>query len=368
VYTDTELLHRIALTRIPLVGAVTAKNLISYCGSAEAVFREKKGRLLKIPGVGEKIIRNLKSPELLSQTEPELKFIRNNGIKVYFYADKDYPHRLKHFNDAPPLLYYKGNADLNARRTVAIVGTRKPSPQGVAICQEIVQGLQAYNPLLVSGLAYGIDITAHRKCLELSMENIAVVGHGLSTIYPAQHKRTAQEIISCGGLLTEFSSTTKPDRENFPMRNRIIAGLADAVIVIETARSGGSMITAEIANSYNKDVFAVPGRLKDPNSQGCNHLIKTHKAALIESAADLGYIMRWEVLDQKKAAQTTLFQDLNETEKDVLALLRKNESLGIDHIAYSLKKQPSEMAGIMLSLEFKGIVKSIPGNRFVIIA
>lgn len=363
--TDLELLHRIALTRIPLVGAITAKNLISYCGSAEAVFREKTARLLKIPGVGEKIIANLRSSDLLNASEIELKFIRDNGVQALFYADKDYPSRLRHFNDAPILLYYKGNANLNESRTVAIVGTRKPTHRGIAACEEIVDGLKAFEPLIISGLAYGIDVTAHRKSIDLKLPNIAVVGHGLSTIYPAAHRNTAREIISCGGILTEFTSQTKPDRENFPMRNRIIAGMADAVIVIETARSGGSMITAEIANNYNKDVFALPGRINDPNAQGCNHLIKTHKAALIESAKDIGYIMRWEAMDQQQNRQTQLFPELSETEQSIMELLNEKDTLGIDHLAYSLKKSPSEMAALMLELEFKGLVKSVPGNRYL---
>ncbi len=365
--TEIELLHRIALTQTPLVGAILAKNLISYCGSAQAVYQTSSSALLKIPGIGEKIIKNIQDARLLKAAERELSFIINNDIQTLFYADKDYPGRLKHFNDAPVMLFYKGTANLNAVRTVAIVGTRKPTPRGVAACEELIEGLFSFKPLIISGLAYGIDITAHRKCLQLAIENIAVTGHGHATVYPASHKTTALKIIKNGGVLTEFTSHTKPGKENFPMRNRIIAGLADAIIVVETARTGGSMITAELGNFYNKDVFAIPGRLQDEKSAGCNLLIKSHRAALLESAADIAYVMRWEELDNKKNRQIPLFADLSIDEIKVVDLLREKESLSIDYIAFALKKNPSQMAGLMLQLEMKGIIKSMPGNQIILL-
>lgn len=364
---NRELLYQIALTSTPLVGPVLAKNLVSYCGSASAVFESSGSSLLKIPGIGRKIINNLRRTEVLQAADKELDYLIRHNITPLFYTESDYPHRLKHFNDSPALLYYRGTANLNAPRTLAIVGTRKPTPRGIAFCEELIEGLLPYRPLIISGLAYGIDVTAHRKCLRFSLENIAVIGHGHSTVYPAAHRKVAAEIENCGGILTEFSSGTKPDKENFPMRNRIISGMADAVVVIETARSGGSMITAELANQYNKDVFALPGRVQDAKSAGCNQLIKTHKAALIESAADIGYIMRWEKLDSPRTGQIPLFADLSEGEKAIVMLLKERESLGIDQLAYTLQKNPGEMARLLLGLEMKGILRTIPGNRFVLL-
>lgn len=362
-----DLLYEIALTRIPLVGAVTARTLVSYCGSVTGVFTAKKKELVKIPGVGERLAANILETDVLREAEQELRFVEKNDIQVLFYLDENYPDKLKNYADSPILLFYKGNADLNSPRIVSIVGTRQPTAAGIAFCEELVSDLKPYNVLVLSGLAYGIDVTAHRKSLEMEMPTVGALGHGFQTIYPQQHRNIAERMCDKGGLVTEFSSNTKPDREHFPMRNKIIAGLCDALVVVETAKKGGSMITAHLANEYNKDVFAVPGRLQDKYSQGCNHLIKTHKAALLESAADLAYVMRWEETETRKLIQRQLFVELSAEEKFVVNLLQQYPEVNIDRLLFETKMTGSVLAAQLLELEFKGIIKSLPGKRYTLL-
>ncbi len=361
-----DLLYRIAITKIPKVGAVTARTLISYCGSVEAVFKAKKKDLLKIPNVGETLANNILQQNVLHLAEQEIKFIERYKIQPIFYLDKNYPGRLKHYNDAPLMLFFKGNSDLNHSRIVGIIGTRKPTDRGKAMCEEIVEQLQEYNVLVISGLAYGIDITAHKKSVDLGIETIGTLGHGLDRIYPSAHKDTAEKMIKCGGLLTEFTSGTMPHKDNFPARNRIIAGLADALIVVETARSGGSIITAKFANEYNKDVFAIPGRIKDKYSEGCNMLIKTHLANLMESVEDIKYIMRWEI-DDHKNKQRSLFVELSEIEQKIVDTLKSEESVDIDTLAFKMALAPSILSMNLLNLEFQNIIKTLPGKRYMLI-
>ena len=364
-----DILYKIALKQTPQIGPITARSLVSYCGGVQEVFKASKKELLKVPGVGEKTVNFLKSEEGFQKgieaAEKELTFIEKNDIQTLFYTDANYPQRLKHFTDSPILIYYKGSADLNHPRIVGIVGTRKPTPHGVNICEELVEGLMSYNVLIISGLAYGIDITAHRKSVEVNIPTIGVMGHGFQTIYPQAHKKTATKMLENGGLISEFTFETPIAREHFPMRNRIIAGMADALIVVETEKKGGSIITAQIANEYNKDVFAVPGRLKDKYSKGCNHLIKTHKAALLESAEDIAYVMRWSV--ENEGRQTNLFVELNEVEKQIIEIISTKEEAAIDLLSYEAKLPPSKMAAILLELEFKGVVKSLPGKKYIVI-
>jgi DNA processing protein len=364
-----DLVYKVALTKIPLVGAVTAKNLVSYCGGVREVFEAKKSQLTKIPGVGEQIAHNILHQNVLGEAERELEFIEQHGIKTLFYLDKNYPQRLRPFNDAPVMLYYKGTANLNFHRTIGIVGTRTPSPHGLTICEELVEGFSPYKPLIISGLAYGIDITAHRKCLETRLETVAVLGHGLSRIYPPQHRKTAMEMVEHGGLLTEFASHVGPERENFPMRNRIVAGLCDALVVVETASRGGSIITAQQANGYNREVFAIPGRVKDKFSQGCHFLIKSNMASLIENAADVAKALRWPEKEEEingKLIQPALFEVLTEQEKVIVDILQQSEEAGVDQLSYQTKISNSELASLLLNLEFKGLVRSLPGKRYVL--
>lgn len=363
-----KLFFQIALTQVPNVGAVTAKQIISYCGSAEAAFRTTKKQLLKIPGIGEQTAHAILNFRDFDRIEKEITFLERTGIRALFYTETDYPERLKHYPDAPVVLFMRGSANLNHQRTLAVVGTRQPSPQGTAICEEIIANLKPFDVQIVSGLAYGIDGAAHQAALQASLPTIAVLGHGLNRIYPLSHKGLAEEMVrQGGGLLTEFLSEKGPDRENFPMRNRIVAAMSDALLVIETGARGGSMITANLANDYNKDVFAIPGRIKDPKSEGCNLLIKTHKAGLVETAEDIAYFMRWELSPtHPSATQGSLFVELDPQEKKILDLIRQEPSpWSIDKISFHAQLPGSEIASVLLNLEFKGLVKSLPGKRFI---
>ncbi len=364
-----DLLYKVALTKITLVGAVTAKVLVSYCGGAREVFEARKQELLKIPGIGAAIVANISDKKVLEDAERELAFIEQNGIKPLFYLNKDYPQRLRPFNDAPVMLYYRGTTDLNHRRIIGIIGTRTPSPQGLSICEEMVEGFLPYKPLIISGLAYGIDVTAHKKSLELGLDTLAVLGHGLARIYPPQHKKVALEMMEQGGIITEFASHVGPERENFPMRNRIVAGLCDALVVVETAVKGGSIITVQQANGYNRDVFAVPGRVKDKFSQGCNFLIKKNMALLVENAEDVMATLRWSREDDgqvPRSVQGRLFDELTELEKKVVDLIQNAEEIGVDQLSYASQINQSELAAHLLNLEFKGLVRSLPGKRYVL--
>ncbi|MGB0862075.1 MAG: DNA-processing protein DprA [Saprospiraceae bacterium] len=363
-----DLLHLMALTKVKLVGSVHAKTLLTHFGNAADVFKASQSELKVIPNIGEKIASNIRRFNAFSDAEKELKFIEKNKIKVHTYFDESYPHRLKHYNDAPIILYQKGEIDLNFPRAVAIVGTRKATERGKDFCKKLVKELKEYDIIVNSGLAYGIDYTAHKQSVESNIPTIGVLAHGLDRIYPATHQGLATKMLANGGLVTEFPSETNPDRQNFPSRNRIIAGMSDAVIVVETKITGGSMITAHIANNYNKDVFAVPGRLQDEHSKGCNHLIKTHKAALIESAEDIGYIMRWDKKDESAAQiQRQIFVDLTPEESQIVNLLRTKENIGTDKLSFDLQKSTSQIAVLMLGLEFKGVVKPLPGSRFALV-
>ncbi|MCB0705998.1 MAG: DNA-processing protein DprA [Saprospiraceae bacterium] len=361
-----DLLFQIALTQISGIGPRTAKKLISYCGGVEAVFQASRKSLLSIPSLGRHVADLIQSAKNFDPAKRELEFIKKHQISTHFFLDKSYPQRLKQYEDSPILLYFKGNGNLNPGRTIGIIGTRKASPYGLAKCAELVADLVVYQPTIVSGLAYGIDIQAHRAALREKCPTIAVLGHGLDRIYPFQHKKSALEMMEDGGLLSEFPSNTIPDRENFPMRNRIVAAFCDALIVIESAQTGGSLITAEFANQYHKDVFALPGRTTDPTSSGCNFLIKTHQAALLEKATDVGYVLGW---DNKPPipVQTSMFEDLNEEERLVIDLLRSNEVMDFDQLAFQLQLPPSSLSTLVLQLEFKGIIKSAPGNRLLLL-
>lgn len=362
-----ELQYQIALTLIDGVGDVLAKNLIAYCGSSQHVFTAKKSQLEKIPGIGtvvaNKIIANLNS---LKRAEKELKFIEENKIKTLFFTDSDYPQRLKQCNDSPILLYYKGSADLNKQKIISVVGTRTPSLYGNQMTEKLIHDLQGTDILVVSGLAYGIDVLAHKESLAHKLDTVGVLAHGLDKLYPASHSNYAQKMIHQGGLLTEFLSESNPDRENFPKRNRIVAGMCDALIVIESKRQGGSLITATIANAYNKDVFAFPGKANEVLSEGCNGLIKSNKANLIESAEDLFYIMNWNnnLPKQKSTQQIPLFVDLNKEEQIIVDCFKQNKQLHIDEICSASKLPISKTSSHLLTLEFSNIIKSLPGKIY----
>jgi DNA processing protein len=356
--------YQIGITLIPGIGDVNGKKLISYCGSAEAVFKEKKKALLKIPGIGESTVSSILSHNVLERAEEEIAFIEKYKITPVFYTDKTYPMRLKHCIDSPIMLYYKGSADLNTGKIISVVGTRRASEYGKEMCSKIIEDLANLKVMVVSGLAYGIDSRAHQAALQNGLETVGVLAHGLDRIYPYSNKSLAEKMIHSGGLLTDYISKTNPDRENFPKRNRIIAGMADALIVVESAIKGGALITANIANSYDRDVFAVPGKVSDKYSEGCNYLIKTNKAALIQSAKDIEYIMLWEEKSKSSSKQQKLFEELTPEEELIMKILNEKNEISVDYIVLQSQLSNSKIAAILLNLEFKGMVKSLPGKMY----
>lgn len=357
-------LYEIALTLIPYIGVVNGKKLVAYCGGAEAVFCENKNALRQISGIHENIIKGIDSKDVMIRAEEEMMFIEKNGIKPLFYLDKDYPKRLQHCHDSPIMLYYKGNADLNASKAVGIVGTRNITDYGRYVAEKLIEELVPDNVVIVSGLAYGVDTAAHRAALKYDLATVGVLGHGMQTIYPAENRKLSTNMIEKGGILTEFVSGTQPDRENFPKRNRIVAGMVDCLVVIESALKGGAMITAEIANSYDREVFAMPGRVGDIYSEGCNQLIKTNKANLLVNVADIRYVMRWDVDTKVVAKQMRLFRNFSEDEKKVMDVFAKNNVVHIDDIIIGTDLSPSKIASILLSLEFDGVLTALPGKRY----
>lgn len=369
---QTELLYAMALTLFEGVGNINAKKLLAYCGSFQGIFESNKGKLSQIPGIGavlsSSISRQIANGIALKRAQEEMEFIQKNDISTFLITEKNYPLNLKQCEDSPIVLYGKGNLNFDNHKTIAVVGTRKITSRGKDFCEKLLEELTPHAPLVISGMAYGVDICAHKKCVELSVPTIAVLAHGLDRLYPEIHRDTAKKMLETGGLLTEFMSGTNPDRENFPKRNRIIAGLSDVTIVVESAKKGGSLITAEIANSYNRDVFAVPGRVTDTYSEGCNYLIKINKAHLLNSVEDIVYLMNWELhISQKpKTIQKQLFIDLPEDEKLIYDLLSAEKSISMDELSAKSKLATSVIAVSLLQLEFKGLVKALPGKSFVL--
>jgi len=364
---NSDLQYQIALKLVPKIGDIHAKKLIAYCGGVEAIFKESSKNLQKIPQIGNALIRSIKSAEVMDRAEKEIKFIEKHKIKALFYLDKDYPQRLKNCDDGPILLYYKGNTDLNTAQVISIVGTRKASKQGNEICEEIISQFKDTNTLIISGLAYGIDDCSHKSALVNGLNTVGVLGHGLDRIYPAEHRKYAEKMVSQGGLLTEFVSGTKPNRENFPMRNRIVAGMSDTTLVVESKARGGSLITAFLAIDYNRDVFAIPGRPKDENSAGCNMLIKRNVAHLVNNANDIKELMSWDLNENESAVpQKQLFVELNEFEERIISKMSSN-SISVDQLSIDVELPMSKTTSILLSLEFKGVVKSLPGKQYKLI-
>jgi len=368
---NNDLKYKIGLSLIPKIGHITAKKLIAHIGSIEGIFKESKKNLVKIQGIGEILAESILNSNVLPKAEQEIEFITKNTISVFFYTDKDYPERLKHCDDAPLLIYTKGNTSMNNRKVLSIVGTRKATSEGLAFCNKLIKDLaqRGHDPIIVSGLAYGIDAAAHHAAIENNLKTFAVLGHGLDIIYPASHKSLAQKIIDQGLLITDFTSNTPRDKNNFIKRNRIIAGLSDATIVVESGKEGGSLITADIANSYNRDVFAVPGRISDEYSIGCNKLIKTNKAAMLENIEDLEYFLGWDIDNTKvQTVQRDLFVNLNNEEKIIVNLLKENDELSIDLICLKSAMPTSKVSPILLNLEFLGVVKTLPGKTYKLIS
>ena len=363
---ERQKIYEIALTLVPGIGDVNGKKLVAYCGGAEAVFCESRKSLMRIPGIGEQAVNNIVSQRTLLRAEKEAVFIEKNDVKPLFYLDVDYPKRLQHCHDSPMMLYYKGEADLNPERSVGIVGTRNITDYGRGVIDKIIEELSPDNVLIVSGLAYGVDTAAHKSALKYNLATVGVLGHGLQIIYPADNYKLAHNMLARGGVLTEFLSDTKPDRENFPKRNRIVAGMVDCLIVVESAMKGGAMITAEIANSYDREVFAIPGRMGDIYSEGCNNLIKTNRANLMLSADDLRYIMRWDHDAKVVPKQLRLFRDFSDDEKKVIDVFGGESIIHLDQIIVATELTPTKIASVLLSLEFDGVVTALPGKRYQI--
>ncbi len=361
---NNDLLYQIALTLIPNIGDVRAKSLVEKFGDAETIFKTRKNILENIEGIGSIAANSIKVFSDFKFCENEIAFIEKHHISPLFISDKNYPQRLLNSFDSPTLLYYKGNADLNTSKIVGIVGTRKHTDYGKKICEDLLHDLAQEDILVVSGLAFGIDSIAHKASLKNNIKTVGVVAHGLDRIYPSQNKQLAKEMLLHGGLLTDFMSGTNPDRQNFPRRNRIVAGISDAVIVIESSIRGGSLITAELANGYNKDVFAIPGRVNDSRSEGCNYLIKNNKALLIESADDLLHIMNWKEAAKKIRSQRELFIELTPEEKIITDILNAHENIGIDQLYLKSGLSSSAVANALLMLEMQGVVVSLPGKIF----
>jgi len=363
---NNDLKYKIALSLVPGVGGVLARNLIAYVGNVEGIFSESFKALTKIPGIGEINAKRIHNANVLQLAEKELKFIDKHQIDLLFYTDIDFPRRLKNCIDAPILIYTKGKMKLDEQRIISIVGTRNATEYGKQICDDLIQQFfeRNYKILVVSGLAYGIDIHAHKAALKYNIQTVGVVGHGLDRLYPSLHKEIARKMIKNGGLISDFPSGTNIDPSNFIRRNRIIAGLADATIVVESAQKGGALVTADIASSYNRDVFAFPGRSVDPYSKGCNNLIKNNGATLISGIDDLEYFMGWETENKEKSVQASLFPDLNESEQKIVDLLNKEGELFIDQISVLLDQPISRVSPILINLEFKNVLVSLPGQRY----
>ncbi len=364
--TDTELVHALALVKADGVGDIIAKKLINHCGSAENVFTAKPSFLKRIDGVGEVLIKNLKNKTIFQKATSEFQFIKENDINVVYFLEDDYPERLKHCIDGPILLFATGNINWNTRKVISIVGTRQITSYGTEFCKNLIEDLTPLNPIIVSGFAYGVDIVAHQAAMDFGLQTIGVLAHGMNQIYPKTHKKHIAKMEKNGGFLTEFWSTSNPEKENFVKRNRIVAGISEATIVIESADKGGSLITATMANDYNRDVFAVPGRVTDKLSQGCNNLIKTQRAHLLTSAADLIYILNWE-LETKATTQPIqkqLFVTLDYEEEKIYNYLQKNDKQLLDSIALECDFPVYKLSSILLNMELKGVIRPLPGKLF----
>ncbi len=362
--SKTELRYTLALQRTPNLGDISIKKLLRKVGSAEEVFKEKKSLLAKIDGIGLSRLKDLNAKRQLEEADEEIRFIEDKEIDCYYFQDKNYPDKLKHCIDGPIFLFGRGNIDLGNKKVISIVGTRKITSYGKAFCQDLIEELAPLSPVIVSGLAYGVDICAHKAAIDAGLQNIACLAHGLNQFYPKVHEKYAKGIEENGGFFSEFWSTDAFDRNNFLRRNRVIAGLSEATIVIESAEKGGSLVTADIANSYNREVFAVPGRATDIQSRGCNNLIKQQKAHVLTSAADIIYHLGWQVKESQKPRQTQLFVEMDDEEKLIYRFLKEKEKVLLDIIALECSLPVFKVASILMNMELKGVIRPLPGKLF----
>lgn len=363
---DQKRLSLLALHFIPGIGDHIIRQLVSYCGSAEKVFKTPKGKLLKIPGIGNVTADVILKGKPFQQAEHEVASAEKEGVQFLFFTDNNYPSRLKQIEDAPSLIYAKGNIDFEVSKTVGIVGTRNSTDYGKTCVEELIAGLVPHGALIISGLAYGIDIQAHKQSVKHNLPTIGVMGSGIDVIYPMAHKDVVKKMILNGGIITENRLGTKPDAHNFPARNRIIAGLSDALVVVEAAERGGALITSDIANSYNKDVFAFPGNIGRSYSEGCNNLIKSNRASLITSIKDLEYAMNWSVGIANEKKKGTFELDGYEPDEQIILkiLFENNNQMPIDELSWRSALPISKLASLLLALEFKGIISTLPGKIY----
>jgi DNA processing protein len=363
-----ELIYQIALTKLPHVGVITGKKLLHYFGNVRDIFEASTKEILVLQGIQSRLKKSFEEREKwLEFAEREIEFITAQHIKTVFITEEQYPFRLKANKDSPLMLYVRGRMDFNGPKFVGMVGTRNPSSYGKQMVRNILEGFQERAITVISGLAFGVDIEVHKACLDLGIPTIGVMGSSFDLIYPDIHMPVAKQMMQGDNtVMTEYTSGSKPDRENFPMRNRIIAGMVDALVVVESKETGGSMITASMADGYNRTVFAVPGRSMDANSRGCNYLIKTRKAELIQSAEDLIYEMEWGQAS-RKSVQLSLFQELNEEERLIFNLIQREQVITLDELSDLTEMSPSILANHLLQMEFRGLLISRPGKRYELV-
>lgn len=364
--SEVSLRHKIALGLIPRIGDINARKLVSHFGNVEAIFHEPYQNMIRIPGIGSGLAKYITDRSYLDVAEKEAEYVTKNNIRTYFYLDNDYPFRLRQCDDSPVVFFMKGDCDLDSSKILSVIGTRNATMRGKEICDKIIGDLAIGHPdlVIVSGLAYGIDVASHKAALACNLQTIGVLAHGLRVMYPSSHNSIAKEMVKNGALLTDFVSDALPERNNFLKRNRIIAGLSDATLVIESGIKGGALVTADIASSYNRDVFAVPGRPDDQWSAGCNDLIRSSKAALVESSDDIEYFLGWKPEKSKPPVQRTLFSELTADEKQVFELISKDGELTIDVICRTLDIPVYKLSSLLLQMEFKGLLKCYPGNVY----
>ena len=363
---DELTVYQIALTLLPDIGPVSQKKLVAFCGGVKNIFEEKKKFLQRIPGIHRNMVESILNQNVLTRAEEEMKFIRRNKIKTLFYLSHEYPERLRHCADSPAMLYFKGNTDLNQPRIVAVVGTRLPSAYGLQQCEALISEVAELGVMIVSGLAYGIDSSAHKNAMQYNLSTVGVLAHGLDRIYPPVHRYIAASMVEQGGLLTDYVSGTNPDRQNFPSRNRIVAGMSDAVIVIESGVKGGALITADIANSYSRDVFAIPGRNTDQASSGCNMMISENKAGILLGGRHLATVMGWNDKKRKQQRQQEIFINLSDDEERVVNVIRQTGEPVIDQISLNCGIPVSKTASLLLELELKGVLRCLPGKKYTL--
>lgn len=362
---NTQLLSQIALTLVPHIGTVQARMLIGHFGETDAIFRAGKKELSSISYIGEVRASSIRRFNNFAAAEQQIRFIEKYSITPLFIQDPAYPQRLLNCPDAPVLLYFKGNTNLNYSKVISIIGTRGNTSYGRHITEKLIADIAGFatnDVLIVSGLAMGIDAIAHSAALQAHIPTVGVLAHGLDTVYPPQHRKLAKEMLSCGGLLTEYCWNVAPDKYNFPKRNRIVAGMSDATIVVETGAKGGSIITAELAGSYNRDVFAIPGRTTDTKSTGCISLIAANKAAILSDAQQLYQMMGW-----RQTQQNPLPVSYNITqEEQVIVDLCNHNAITLEDLYNNCSLSDSHLSTLLLQMELKGLLVSLPGNRYAL--